>query len=261
MKDEPEIVTNVKVNIAYEAWLFVSKLLLLTIGSFIFVLATEDYKGQLASRSIYIDKYYVPAKESVSNCAEVQLQLANDYRFLAGYAQAMPEIMRDILQNPNIRRSREYEMYALNMVNGFIDANKRVGENKTALHKCINETNNTFDLLVAVTGDYDSFSKVKIDYLNLYANISNETKSKAYTELGNDPETLILDVIKQGFEDPKSIQTVIDAYPLLASAYEESSAGHQKIYDNMSTYYSQILGGALKKINDSFKSPFLSWLS
>ncbi len=164
---------------------FLKQLLLLILGSFVFVVVAEGYKSDLGRNKDLVKEYYRPVKVAMSNCLNHHNQLFLQYAELGGSYQLVFDELVFMFNNQETANSHDYQAFPTALLKANHSVKKEIESLKTNVESCRVKVYQAYEELALVTGKFDSYKELSLEHFDKLNRLNNSLKDNISTEIKN----------------------------------------------------------------------------
>ncbi|EJE8154280.1 hypothetical protein M5103_001973 [Vibrio alginolyticus] len=162
---------------------FLKQLLLLILGSFVFVVVAEGYKSDLGRNKDLVKEYYRPVKVAMSNCLSPHNQLFLKHAELGGSYQLVFDELVFMFNNQGIANSHAYQEFPTALLKSNNSVKKEIESLKTNIESCRVKVYQAYEELALVTGKFDSYQKLYSEHIDTLKDLNNKLKDNIPAEI------------------------------------------------------------------------------
>ena len=247
---------------------YVKQLLVLVLGSFIFVGVLEDYKSDDSIKVEQLESYFMPARVMANSCLKQQNELFLHYPQNGTSLHLFFDAMTHLMKNPKLEKNYNYELVLKGLLHNLQSVQKIQAELPQAVEMCREEVFLSLEALSIATGSFEYFSiqaDKRIERLN---DLDKKYRKKLEQSNGDfDSKEIVKMLYQIGSLQPgsdkdtkKLLLEFNQKLPIIERASLIYAEREQEKYQIETEFFSEIRKKSASKINSRFKQGFFSWL-
>ena len=104
---------------------FIYGILTIFIGSFLFTGILENYKNDAEVRSLLVEKYYLPARNSMTQCLSKHSDYINAYSDYLGTQELMYQELKRMKEDSKLVNNFDYALWMKTLLEKHSENNKK----------------------------------------------------------------------------------------------------------------------------------------
>ncbi|BEM75721.1 hypothetical protein SME36J_51440 (plasmid) [Serratia marcescens] len=223
----------------------------LVIGTLIFGVILESYKGDLNFRSDIMKEYYSPLIKKERQCGDISVSLSNDYIQKVNIYNELIDRYNANQDGSGPRLTEEYRTYLLALLKKAYEYNDNSDNHHKELVACRQEMYQDFINIALVTGTVDEFHS--------YNNKLNESLTKLDAELNNEKEKV--KTLLSGL----NISEIINEFFIAGDLTDERFSSSKKTGEAINTVFKPLMSFFVfnaefeRKVNNNYYELFNSY--
>ncbi|MFA0087586.1 hypothetical protein [Vibrio sp. 10N.261.51.F12] len=247
---------------------FLKQVVLLVLGSLIFVGIIEGYKSDLGRDKDLVKEYYRPVKTAYTVCSPAHNLLFLKYGELAGSYQLLFDEMKHMFEVPNVSIQRDYQVFPMSILksNGALKKEIKSLENK--VKECRVKVYSSYEELALVTGTFNEYEKLSIVHFGTINNQHAKLKESIPREFKDmNPQDLVVmmrELFTMDLSNEENRTILLERVDKIAKPvieYEmEKMKSEQAMFMENQRFHKSLNKVFLNEISRRNSQGFLSWL-
>lgn len=239
-------------------------ILTIFIGSFLFTGVLENYKNEVEVKSLLVEKYYIPARNSMTQCLSKHNEYINAYSDYLGTQELMYQELNKINGDSNVINNFDYALWIKALLEKHSENNKKYIKLQNEVEPCYIDALAKLELLNIVTGLYENYYESLNIESNKFNNKQKELNTK-YTNIIGDLK--IQDIVKifnkfieSNFKSKEAMNELLKTKDILdnsKSLWFEREQEKFKFYEKI---FLDTNNQTALKINNMYKINFIDWI-
>lgn len=160
---------------------FIYGILTIFIGSFLFTGILENYKNDAEVRSLLVENYYIPARNSMTQCLSKHSDYINAYSDYLGTQELMYQELKRMKEDSKLVNNFDYALWMKTLLEKHSENNKKYIKLQNEVEPCYIDALTKLELLSIVTGLYENYH----ESLSIESNKFNDKQKELSTKYTN----------------------------------------------------------------------------
>lgn len=243
---------------------FIYGILTIFIGSFLFTGILENYKNDAEVRSLLVENYYIPARNSMTQCLSKHSDYINAYSDYLGTQELMYQELKRMKEDSKLVNNFDYALWMKTLLEKHSENNKKYIKLQNEVEPCYIDALTKLELLSIVTGLYENYHESLSIESNKFNDKQKELSTK-YTNIIGDFKTqdivkIFNKFIESNFKSHEAMNELLktqdmlnNSKPLWFEREQEKFKFYEKIFLNSNNQ-------TALKINNMYKVNFVDWI-
>lgn len=243
---------------------FIYGILTIFIGSFLFTGILENYKNDAEVRSLLVEKYYIPARNSMTQCLSKHSEYINAYSDYMGTQELMYQELNRMKEDSKLVNNFDHVLWMKSLLEKHSENNKKFIKLQNEVDPCYTDALTKLELLSIVTGSYENYHESLTTESNKFNNKQKELSSKYTNMMGDfqlqDIVKIFNKFIESNFKSQEAMNELLKTQDILnksKSLWFEREQEKFKLYEKI--FFDTDNQTALK-INNMYKINFIDWI-